>query len=369
MEQHPIPQNVTSFEFHLVGDMTLKQFLYLGTGIGTAYLLYAATFYSHPIFALPLIIISSILGVSFAFLPIFDRPLDHWVKAFFEAVYSPTIGFWQVRNGPKQKLAPNDPFLKNRLQLYLASQGMNLNSWDNVPTPAIPRKISPALTPAKKAEEVQQININTIRKSDSGIPSSKELTDLVEMAGQAQILQAKIRDTEKLIKQMTSSTKSDELSQASANLQNLISQTEELYRKTSKMNQAITPVFQPQPKLQVQIPPLATANPKVTAITAAPHKETVLVLTSTPNVINGVVSDSTENYAADVIVIIHNKEGIPVRALKTNKLGQFVGSTPLPSGVYTLTLEKEGFIFETLQITLDGSALTPIKIIAKKGGL
>ncbi|EKD47460.1 MAG: hypothetical protein ACD_66C00049G0001, partial [uncultured bacterium] len=28
MEQHPVPQNVTGFQFKLIGDITLKQFAY-----------------------------------------------------------------------------------------------------------------------------------------------------------------------------------------------------------------------------------------------------------------------------------------------------------------------------------------------------
>ncbi len=363
MEQHPIPQNVTSFEFHLVGDMTLKQFLYLGTGIGTAYLLYSTIFYSFPVIALPLIILSVLFGVSFAFLPILDRPLDHWIKAFFKAVYSPTTGFLQTKNGIKQKVAPDDPFLKSRLQLYLSSMGMNVNTWDNLPSSLTSPKIALPQIPPKKAEEIKQ---------QPELPTNKELVDLVEMAKQAQVLQAKITDTENLIKQMTFTAKPADLSQVSANLQHLITQTEELYHKTSQMNQVATPLPEPKPLPQIKPQPIPTpqpvVNPKVVIVETTPHKETLITLTSSPNVINGIVSDNTGNCLVNVIVIIHNKEGLPVRALKTNKLGQFVGSTPLPSGVYTITLEKEGFIFQTLQVTLENSVMAPIRIASQKGG-
>ena len=40
MDAHPIPQNVTSFQFKLVGEMTLKQFLYLATGMVIAYIFF-----------------------------------------------------------------------------------------------------------------------------------------------------------------------------------------------------------------------------------------------------------------------------------------------------------------------------------------
>lgn len=366
MEPHPIPQNVTSFEFRLIGDMTLKQFFYLGVGLGTAYLLYAIAYFSYPIIVLPLILISALLGVAFAFLPIFDMPLDHWVKAFFHAVYSPTKGQWKTKFTAKQKMTPDDPFFKNRLQTYLSSIGLNLNTWDNEPKPQTTKVIF-----SKPVANIQPIPPTSI--TPSKLPSTKELSKLVEMARQTQVLQTKIADTEKLIKQMTTEGKSAEVPQVSTNLQNLIAQTEELYKKTSEMNKTTTSLT-PEPQLPPQVIsqpitiPIQAIAPKVEVVKELSHQQASIVLTSSPNVINGIVSDTAGNYIENVIVIIHNSEGIPVRALKTNKLGQFVGSTPLPAGVYTVTLEKEGYSFQTLQLTLENSTLAPIAIIANKGG-
>lgn len=393
MEPHPIPQNVTSFEFHLVGDMTLKQFLYLGAGLGLAYLLYAAAFYAFPIVVLPLICLSVLLGVSFAFLPIFDQPLDHWVKAFFTAVYSPTKGSWGTKYTVQKKLEINDPLLNNRLQLYLSSLGISTNPWENTPQPVIPIR-RPVITPLPKTPVVtpppidkeiekteQKVNIasNTITKAilniesqqsdkKAGLPSNRELAELVEMAKQAQILQAKIADTEKLIAQMAESSDPAERARVAANLQQLIQQTEDLYHKTSEMSKFTAPVSYTQP----QLPPLPQPPKPLSQVQvkAQPvQKMPAIALTSTPNVINGIVSDETGNYLENVITIIHNKEGIPVRALKTNKLGQFVGSTSLPAGVYTITLEKDGYAFQTLQVGLDNAVMAPIMITAGKGGL
>ncbi|MDD2822590.1 MAG: PrgI family protein [Candidatus Daviesbacteria bacterium] len=384
MEPHPIPQNVTSFEFHLVGDMTLKQFAYLGAGLGMAYLLYATMFFSLPIVAIPLILVSTILGVAFAFVPIYDRPFDHWVSAFFKAVYSPTKASFKIKYDPKLKVEPNDPFLKDRLQLYLSTMGMTVNLWDKAATTQ-PRTTQTQSTPTALQEKEVALAENLISKTMDNIqtqtqpsaseklPSQQELTNLVEMAKQAQLLQGKISDTENLIKQMTSSTKQAEASQVQSSLKALIQQTEELYKKTSTMNQATPHTAQPQTAAIPQVPSIQAvtqpvAPPKVTVVQPLAHKETQVVLTTTPNIINGMVSDEAGNFIENVIVIIHDKEGIPVRALKTNKLGQFAGATPLPLGVYTITLEKDNFTFQTLQLTLDNSVLGPLQIIAKKGG-
>ena len=92
MEQHPIPQQIASYQFKLVGDMTLKQFTQLAGGILISLLLYASPL--HPFVKWPLIIISFLFGVALAFLPIEDRPLSTWIFIFFRAIYSPTYFVW-----------------------------------------------------------------------------------------------------------------------------------------------------------------------------------------------------------------------------------------------------------------------------------
>src|SRR5687768_4930122 len=106
MDTHPVPQNVTSFQFRLIGDMTLKQFGYLGVGVGFAYLIFILLATSAPLIAWPIIVISSFLGIAFAFIPIQDRPLDHWVAAFLKAIYNPTKRVWK-KNGKDYKTDSN----------------------------------------------------------------------------------------------------------------------------------------------------------------------------------------------------------------------------------------------------------------------
>ena len=68
MEQHPIPQQVSSYQFKLVGDMTLKQFFQLAGGF-----LVGLIFYSLPIIGIvkwPFAILSVILGAGLAFVPL-----------------------------------------------------------------------------------------------------------------------------------------------------------------------------------------------------------------------------------------------------------------------------------------------------------
>src|SRR4030066_191446 len=81
-EQHPIPQQISSFSFKLVGDMTLKQFSQLAAGILISLVLYASPL--HPFIKWPLIMFSFLFGIALAFLPIQGRPLSTWLLIFFK---------------------------------------------------------------------------------------------------------------------------------------------------------------------------------------------------------------------------------------------------------------------------------------------
>lgn len=356
--EHPVPQNVTSFEFHLVGDMTLRQFGYLAAGCTIAYIIFVAFFARSPYLSTPAIAFFALFGIAFAFLPIADRPLDHWVKAFFRAVYLPTEGSWQLSS--KLPASTNDPVFKNRLQLYLSTlttavptTGLS-KGWGTAPIvsekPSEPATLKTVISPTPPSP------------APSAIPSATELNKLVAMAGQIQGLKGKIVETEQQISQLEkTASPSETLSeqqyqQILGNLQNLLKQTEEIYQKTNK-NKESTPAPTPTP-----IPPLAET---VAVVPTAKPIEKLPLLTSSPNVINGLVTDPAGNLLEGVIIIVHNKDGIPVRALKTNKLGQFTGATPLPDGAYSITFEKDSFVFDTLQVSLAGEVLPAVKVFPK----
>ncbi|MBI3282949.1 PrgI family protein, partial [Candidatus Curtissbacteria bacterium] len=92
-QQHPIPQHISSYQFRLVGDMTLKQFFQLAAGLLTSLAFYASPL--HPLIKWPFILFFALLGVALAFLPFEERPLSTWIAAFFKSVYSPTLFSWQ----------------------------------------------------------------------------------------------------------------------------------------------------------------------------------------------------------------------------------------------------------------------------------
>ena len=98
MEQHPIPQQISSYQFKLVGDMTLKQFFQLAGGVIVGLVFYSTPL--HPLIKWPFIFVSVLLGVALAFLPFEERPLEKWIVVFFRSIYSPTLYSWKKTDKP-----------------------------------------------------------------------------------------------------------------------------------------------------------------------------------------------------------------------------------------------------------------------------
>ncbi len=92
------------------------------------------------------------------------------------------------------------------------------------------------------------------------------------------------------------------------------------------------------------------------------------VLTNRPNVVTGVVRDPEGKFLSDLLLTVKNSRGDTVRAFKTNALGQFVVSTPLQNGTYTLEVSpsnKTNFTFAIIPIEVKGEVMPAIGIVGK----
>lgn len=138
MENHPIPQDVTGFQFKLIGNMTVKQFAYLATGI-----VMSGVFLQFPIsifIKFPFSVFFAILGIGLAFFPISGRPMDAVIGSFIKALLRPTQFVYEKTGG--QLYSPSTkasfgaipgaiPFQqKDKLKVYLESQAPQKNKID-----------------------------------------------------------------------------------------------------------------------------------------------------------------------------------------------------------------------------------------------
>lgn len=88
----------------------------------------------------------------------------------------------------------------------------------------------------------------------------------------------------------------------------------------------------------------------------------IVPLTARPNVISGVISTQEGTPLEKVILVVKDPHGIPVRAFKTNKLGQFLSATPLADGDYTVEIESESYQFRPFTINLKGQVMQPLEV-------
>lgn len=98
MDQHPVPRQITTFEFKLIGFMTLRQFLYLLVAFPVAYIVFAL--FPIPIVNILLAVVVAVIGILFAFVPIQDRPIEVWVRNLWKRLQSPTQYFYHKQNEP-----------------------------------------------------------------------------------------------------------------------------------------------------------------------------------------------------------------------------------------------------------------------------
>jgi hypothetical protein len=109
-------------------------------------------------------------------------------------------------------------------------------------------------------------------------------------------------------------------------------------------------------------------EPTVRMVTTSVARKIGIPNTPTaPNILAGIVKTQKGTLLPSIIVEVRNQEGTPIRAIRTGKLGQFMITTPLPNGIFTLYLEdpQKTFYFDIIEIETKGEILSPLEIFAK----
>lgn len=314
MEQHAIPQQISSYEFKLVGEMTLKQFFKAAIGLIIAGLIYSTKLIF--IIKWPLMIFSAGLGLSLAFVPFQDRPLEVWLIAFIKSIYSPTIFLY--RRGK----------VENWLDLDL-NQPIEIETQAEEPDTAVPiyqkdtRQIKDLL---KKLPSIHQGGVlggNVIK--DEKQKKEEEIT--FELPAEPGEVKAEV---------LTPPVQINKAAETGTPTEDWRNKKSELDLKTEKLEATGEAVFGSIPMPSIP---------------------------DTPNVIVGMVTSREGKLTEGAIVEIQDELGNPNRVLKTNPLGQFKTSTPLPNGKYLIIVEKEGMVFDRINVTLEGKVLQPLRIV------
>lgn len=437
MEQHAVPQDITGFEFKLVGDMTLKQFGELAAGVIMAYLFLISGWY--PLVKWPLALFFAFLGIALAFLPIEERPLDVWIANFFRAIYRPTYYVWKKDTSGLAIAAPSPQVLPKGVPTV--AKEPELQTWPypreeiKPASPASPRgepaggekkeesKDAHEKEKEKVAEPVKESEEKTsplpVRPAPLSVEELQKLREqkLAELSKTRQKLEEKTQEVktetyqaqnsaniitvDKLAEMREKKTTplsptENQLNQLIKENDNLVSQINEAQGKIDSFSGSDKEVLQTQltalnkekdslavaiTNLQKQVsqvgqktegttlslePPWASGATGQMRVVDRPVKPAPTIsLTDIPNVVNGAVADQRGAPMEGVIMIIKDKAGNSVRALKTNRIGQFIVSTPLENGTYYLEFELPNYEFKVYEIVLSGQVIAPMDIRGK----
>ena len=111
MQQHAVPQNITGFEFKLVGFLTIKQFGYLAAAGILSFMFFVAV---GGFLKWLLIIPTVLLAVAFAFVPINGMTFDKWLVALTRSILSPSLRIWHKESKEIGFLAPEFSYYLRR---------------------------------------------------------------------------------------------------------------------------------------------------------------------------------------------------------------------------------------------------------------
>ncbi len=327
MEQHPIPQNVSSYQFKLVGDMTLKQFFQLAGGF-----LVGLLFYASPLIGIikwPFAIVSVILGALLAFVPLEERPLEKWIFAFFKAIYSPTLFYW------KKTVAP---------QKFFQDESIG-------PAPVVG---SPEQEAALKSYmSTNKQGSSFLSKLDSGEQGFLAMLGGL-FAGAKNIFVAPAIAQPAVEKKPIEIPVSVPVKIASPSTPHfVVEEKAQVADVAGATSHEVSPI--------VAGNEIISTNQAIFSIDAAPPSPPTI-----PNVIVGQVVDENRKIVEGAIMEIKDELGRPIRALRSNKLGHFITVTPLDNGRYGIATEKDGYEFTPVSFDATGSLIPPILVQGKK---
>jgi len=97
MEQHAVPRQITTFEFKLIGFLTIKQFVYLLVFSGFAVLTYFLLSALKP-FNIVVAVLIMAVGGFFALFKYNEREIDVWIKNLLTSLLAPSQYYYMKRN-------------------------------------------------------------------------------------------------------------------------------------------------------------------------------------------------------------------------------------------------------------------------------
>jgi regulator of replication initiation timing len=313
-------------------------------------------------------------GVGLAFVPIEERPMDVWVLSFIKSIYSPTQYIWSKKTQPSQTpaLEPVKP-ITSAVQPVPTQQAAVLQNifippqitHTHVPKKGLFDQISNLWEPkAKIVPPIATPTTRPIQRMDfSPPPIVKPTVNAEKILKDTQKKEIQLEDKVKTLETelQGKATEDSRIVELQSQLTEILTEREKMRQELDTLRKQSMPPPTATSTQTLKIPTIQIIQPGSAVKAGLPR------LTTFPNIVTGIVKDKDKNLLPGVLVTVKDKDGIPLRALKTNRLGQFAASTQLPNGTYLIEIEdpRLRFTFDRAQITLNGTIVPALEIFAK----
>lgn len=417
MDQHPIPRQITTFEFKLIGFMTLKQFMYIAVGAGVAYITYAL--FPIPFINIMLAVLVFAAAAAFAFLPIMDRPMEVWIKNLLKRIQNPTQYFYQKQNEPlyflKDLYFLADPHhmlahieSKEKLAKYLAMtrqkpkpnyRKREIGQLIQEPSDALKQNVVPSNVVAAMAQQSPPEAVSSGVAQTPITPMSTEPTGPV-ITIKPPVAPVTVAEPSPVVTATPASQASSpalqqqtppEIKIEPATPQTPVSSSPVVVPPPVVVNKApqeqkpephakpepqiVAPAPQtlppsPQPYMQTHIVQEPPATPAMSGSIRiqSPHKPVPSVISPTEPFLMGVIKTAKRIPLPGVMVYMKDVAGNPVRLMKTNPHGVFATFNPVSTGTYVLEVRDPNgtYYFDTMNIAVRDTNPIPVEVYSKE---
>lgn len=394
-------------EFKLFGELTIRQFGYVAGGALAAFVCYVL-FADIGLVRWPLVVFFGILGIMLAVFKVNDRPFEIWLANFIFAIFTSQRSIWKksaktpeilrsINVNSTSKGSTNTVINRSPLSsVYLPNEEIEeniskedkeeadrLSQIDSLWGTDTTQKVVPSTlqvnTNVTKVEEKPIENIQTYSKPAITVPQVQEVKTIPNETLKKEVKQIARLDLddilpdkvsrEDMLEKMDEKTGVDTpiipveepvISNKVASVVNDAT-TDSLGVKNTEYVDTLKTQLEEQNKIINSLRTKASESKVVMGaknVVIDPTKTSSLnssIDKDKANYVSGYVKEKSGKGLSNVTIIIKDSKFRPVRATRTNNLGAFNITTPLPNGDYSLEAVRSGMNFDNIDFSLDGS--------------
>ncbi len=386
MQEHPIPQDITGYRFHIIGSMTLKQFGEILIGVIFGFIFFKTNLIA--VIKWPLVLLSVGMGAAAAFVPIEERPLDHWIVTFFRIMYKPTKFYWRRtptipdafkyevldKNKEKEPVLDLTPAKRQRIKEYVSAipevatvrqdfTTDELSRMQNILSSFTTVQVTERIvTSAQPVQEKPRMDVRVRKMRKPVIQEVTIFEDTTNISFPVSNTYEKAEEPPTVLQKKKTVLESDQVARDIEIPEEKIVKTVSEKEQEEKINGFKTSINDSSEKSYLE--PQAQNTTQTIAVQDAQYNQNLPfpIKPSEPNKVVGMVLGQNNDLLTNAIVEIQTPEGSIARAVKTNALGQFFITTPLKTGDYNIVVEKAGYQFQPQHLIINNTIIPPMEI-------